>query len=259
MLTLPNIDPIAFSVFGWPIRWYGLLYLVGIWGAWFYGRCIIRYFTPINTKDLDDFIPWAVLGIIVGGRLGYVFFYDFIPSIRAPWTIFQTWRGGMAFHGGLIGVGLILVWYTRQRRLPLIRFMDLLACLTPIGLFFGRIGNFVNQEVYGRATTLSWGVIFPSVDTLARHPSQLYEAFLEGLVLFIVLRILLSRLAPYRGALVGTFLVGYALLRSLAECFRVPDNLYTVFSNVEVTQGQLLSLPMFVVGLWILIRSFRQT
>jgi phosphatidylglycerol:prolipoprotein diacylglycerol transferase len=245
---------------GWPIRWYGIMYLVGIWLAWVYGRTIIlRFFPHFKRSDIDDFVPWAVLGIIIGGRLGYVLFYDLDHSFASPLTIFQTWRGGMAFHGGLIGVGFAMIWYTQKKKINLVRFADLISCCVPIGIFCGRIGNFVNQEVYGRVSEMPWAVISPALDDLPRHPSQLYEAFLEGIFLWGVLRLLLPFLSSYRGALTGSFLIGYAVIRSFCEMFRVPDNFYTLVGDYIITQGQLLSLPMLFAGLSLLFLSLRKS
>lgn len=257
-LLFPPLDPVAFSLGPFPVRWYGLAYFFGILGGWKYALSIMRYFPDFRKKDADDFLIWALIGIIVGGRLGYVLFYrpDFFAA--HPLAIFETWKGGMAFHGGLIGVGLAFWLYCRWRALPLLAFSDWACCCVPIGLFFGRIANFINQELYGRATTISWGMIFPTGGPIPRHPSQLYEAFFEGIVLLIVLRFALSypTVNQKPGTLTGIFLTGYGVSRTFVEYFREPDP-FLGFLAGGLTMGQVLSFPLIILGLFLMRGLYR--
>lgn len=253
-IPFPPLDPIAFSLGPLPVRWYGLAYFFGVIGVWQYALAVRKFFPAFSKKDADDFLIWVLIGVVVGGRLGYVLFYrpDFFWA--HPGAIFQTWQGGMAFHGGVIGVGLAFWLYCRRRKLPLLSFSDWACCGIPLALFFGRLANFVNQELYGRVTSVSWGVIFPSGGPLPRHPSQLYEAFLEGLVLLMILRLCVSRPAIVQkpGVLTGIFLVGYSVFRIFVECFREPDA-YLGFFAGNLTMGQLLSFPLLLLGLFLIL------
>lgn len=256
----PEIDPIAIEIGPIAIRWYALAYIAGLMGGWQY--CLQLAKRPPNQVtplQIDDFVIWATLGVILGGRLGYVLFYKPGYYFENPMEILMVWKGGMSFHGGLIGVSLAMIWYTRRRGVPLLAFTDIVAAGTPIGLFFGRIANFINAELWGRVTDVSWGVIFPRGGPQPRHPSQLYEAALEGLVLFAVLAVMLFRYDAMRrpGLLTGALLTGYSIARILVETVREPDA-HISFLAFGTTYGQWLSLPMMIGGLYLIRRALRR-
>ncbi len=258
-LTYPEIDPIAISLGPLAIRWYSLAYIFGIILGWRYCRWLCfqapRQLRPIA---MDDFIVWATLGIILGGRLGYVLFYNFTYFLYNPLEIFAVWQGGMSFHGGLLGVITAMVLFARKEKVHFLALADIIACATPIGLFFGRLANFINGELFGRVTTAEIGMVFPNGGPLPRHPSQLYEAGLEGLTLLLILY-LVARTAGLRrrGLTAGLFLVGYGLSRTIVEFFREPDA-HIGFLFAEITIGQLLSSPMILVGIGLVVLAFRQ-
>lgn len=266
-LPFPLIDPVAITLGPLSIHWYGLAYLAGISLAWGYARTIAPLFN-IAKKDIDDFITWAVVGIIVGGRLGYVLFYNPSHFLQHPLDILKTWEGGMAFHGGLAGVIIATILYCYRRAIPLMRFSDILAIVSPIGLFLGRVANFVNAEHYGRPTDLPWGMVFPHSDGAIRHPSQLYEALGEGIVIgllmllcvrfiagsFSALRLVKSpipsRLSSFHpGCLTGIFMLSYGAIRFLLEYVRHPDGFLSL-GNLTLTLGQALCIPMIGIGLY---------
>ncbi len=254
-IPFPDIDPVLFSVGGLDIRWYALSYVVGIFlGWWYLGRLDRREPKVMSQKAYDDFIIWAVLGIMVGGRLGYVLFYGLEFFLKNPSQILAVWNGGMSFHGGLLGA-MVAAWLMcRRYKMRFLSFMDLCACVTPIGLFFGRIANFINGELYGRPTDVPWAVIFPD-DPFARHPSQLYEAGLEGILLFFIMLIAFrSKLRDKTGALSGVFLIGYSISRMFVELYREPDE-HIGFLFGSLTMGQLLSIPMILGGIWLILRK----
>ena len=249
----PNSE-IAFSVFGLPIRWYALAYLAGIFvGYWYLLKLIAQPGAPMARRHADDMIFYAMLGIIVGGRLGYVLFYNLGAYIGDPLAIFKLWDGGMSLHGGVVGV-LVAIWYvTRKDRLSFLRFCDYIACVVPFGLFFGRLANFVNGELWGRATTVPWAIIFPGSGTMdPRHPSQLYEAGLEGIVMMAVLAFFFWRTdARYKpGFLFGMAAIIYGLSRFAVEFVREPDVQLGTLSW-GLTMGQTLTLPMLLAGVWL--------
>ncbi len=255
-MLFPNINPVAFSIGPFAVHWYGIAYVVGILGWWQYSLWLTKKFPLVDRKTVDDYIIWAVLGVIVGGRLGYVLFYNPLKYLSNPIEILQVWKGGMAFHGGLLGVVIATAIYSYRRKLLFLNFSDLACCGVPLGLFLGRLANFVNGELYGRLTTSSWGVIFPHGGPFPRHASQLYEAFLEGLLLFAILAYgaLLTRWPHRRGLLTGIFLTGYALGRITAEFFREPDVFLGYFVG-GLTMGQILSFPVFGFGFFLTIRA----
>jgi len=246
MLQYPAIDPVAFYIFSWPVYWYGLMYLVGIIAGWILlawrARNPARGFTQ---EQVSDVIFYTVLGVIIGGRLGYMIFYDWRVLLAEPLMLFKIWKGGMSFHGGLIGVILALWIYAIRYKKHLFDITDFIAPVVPIGLGAGRIGNFINGELWGRVTTLPWGMVFPNGGDLPRHPSQLYESFLEGLILFLILWIYSGKIRP-RGAVSGLFLIFYGLFRFTIEFFRQPDLQIGFIGGF--TEGQLLSLPMIIFG-----------
>ncbi len=257
-LSFPQIDPIAISLGPFAIRWYALAYIGGLLIAWWYCRWLAtRPPRDVGSEAFDDFLLWATLGIVLGGRLGYVLFYKPGFYLANPLEIFMVWQGGMSFHGGLLGVAVAEVVFARRRGIPLFALTDIVACAAPIGLFLGRIANFVNGELFGRPSEAPWAMIFPHGGPLARHPSQLYEAGLEGILLFLALYILVRlRALEVSGLLTGAFLIGYALARMAAELFREPDA-HLGFLAGGVTMGQVLSLPMALAGLGLVIWAFR--
>ncbi len=260
MLIHPQFDPIAISLGPLAVRWYGLMYLLAFLQVWWLGRHRIRTHPQLvgagwRVAELDDLLFYGVLGVIIGGRLGQVLFYDPGYYVAHPLEIFAVWKGGMAFHGGMLGVFVAMWAYARKMRRGWLAITDFIAPLVPLGLAAGRIGNFINGELWGRIAdpALPWAMVFPQVDTLPRHPSQLYQAGLEGLLLFVVLWIFSSRPRP-RGAVSGAFLVGYGGLRFIAEYFRTPDA--GIFGQSDVvSMGQWLSLPMVLAGLALLVWS----
>lgn len=288
-LPYPEIDPVALRIGPLPIRWYSLAYIGGIALGWWY---LVRLLNnprlwrpaagpPLDRRQLDDVIFWVAIGVIAGGRLGYVFFYE--PSLLIqPWEslgagmapgVLKTligwihippalmlWRGGMSFHGGLIGVTIAGWLFARRHRLDALALGDLFACAAPIGLFFGRIANFINAELYGRPWDGPWSMVFPT-DPLQvpRHPSQLYEAALEGIVLFIIIRVATHGFGLLKrpGASIGLFLAGYGISRIIVENFREPDAHMPDFP-LGLTMGMILSLPMLVFGLWLMWRTWKR-
>ncbi len=251
---------VAFSVFGLPIRWYALAYLAGIFlGYWYLLRLIAQPGAPMARRHADDMIFYAMLGIILGGRLGYVLFYGLERYAKEPVEIFKLWDGGMSLHGGVIGV-LVAIWYvTRKEKLNFLRFCDYIACTIPFGLFLGRMANFINGELWGRVTNVSWGIVFPDpAGDLPRHPSQLYEAGLEGLLMMAVLAWLFWRTdARYKpGLLVGTSSIVYGVSRFFVEYFREPDaQRMNVVEATGLSMGQWLTVPMILIGLWLVVTA----
>ncbi|VAV93684.1 Prolipoprotein diacylglyceryl transferase [hydrothermal vent metagenome] len=261
-LTFPDISPDIVKIGPLTIRWYSMAYLAG-WGlAWFYMLQLIKKKgAPCNAAQVGDFFFWAMIGIILGGRLGYVLFYKFSYYLGHPADILALWDGGMSFHGGFLGVAIASYIFCRKQKIAFLRFTDLMACVSPIGLLLGRVANFINGELFGRTTDAPVGMIFPRGGPLPRHPSQLYEAALEGLALFFLLWFLFNftqaRKKP--GLLTGVFLVGYALARTFVEQYREPDNhLGFLYGTGFLTMGQLLSIPMIAVGLYLVFRKYNK-
>lgn len=258
-IPFPQIDPVALQLGPLAIRWYALAYIAGIVIAW---RVLVaiakRPGARITPAQVDDFLIWGTVGIILGGRLGYVLFYQPGHYLGHPLEALAVWQGGMSFHGGLVGVLLAILAFCHWRKVPLLYFADLVALVAPIGIFFGRIANFINGELYGRVTESGLGMVFPGGGPLPRHPSQLYEAALEGLLLFLLL--LVARATVARrfgdGFLTGLFLAGYAVARMVAELFREPDA-FLGFIVGGVTMGQILSLPMLLAGIVLLLIGMR--
>lgn len=252
----PNIDPVLISIGPLAVRWYALAYIVGIWCAYIYIGRLSRRLPLLSSKQREDMVTWAILGIILGGRLGYVLIYKPDYYLANPSEILAVWKGGMSFHGGLVGVIAAFYLFARKHALAFLPVMDLVAAAAPIGLCFGRIANFINGELPGRAADVPWAMIFPHIDDLPRHPSQLYQAALEGVVLFVLLAILAwrTRTLAHPGRMAGVFLAGYALARGIGELFRQPDA-QLGFLAAGLTMGQILCLPMLLVGLYLIIRS----
>jgi phosphatidylglycerol:prolipoprotein diacylglycerol transferase len=263
-IPFPHIDPVAIAVGPLAIRWYALSYVAGIVLGWWYSRRLAAKAAlwgdvrrPSRT-DMDDQIVWIALGIVLGGRVGYVLFYNLASYLDRPAEIFTVWRGGMSFHGGFLGTILAIVIFARARGLHPLAMLDVAAVVTPIGLFTGRVANFVNGELWGRpAPDLPWAVVFPSGGDVPRHPSQLYEAFGEGLLLLLIMALAARRFGFRRpGLLGGIFVFGYAVARIVCEFFREPDA-QLGFLLGGTTMGQLLSLPMAAVGLGVIILAAR--
>lgn len=258
-LTYPQFDPIALEIGPLAIRWYALAYVVGLVAAWMYCRTLTAYSpAKISKQDFDDFLLWATLGVVLGGRLGYVLFYNLPYYLANPIEALYVWEGGMAFHGGFLGVILALLFFSRVRSIPLLALSDIVAAAAPIGLFLGRIANFINGELYGRITDVPWGMIFPHAGPEPRHPSQLYQAGMEGLLLFILLLVAALMGAQRRpGLLSGLFLIGYGLARIIGEFYRQPDA-HIGFLLGGTTMGQWLSLPMILAGLGLVAFAHRR-
>ncbi|MEQ8344351.1 MAG: prolipoprotein diacylglyceryl transferase [Sneathiellaceae bacterium] len=258
-IPFPYIDPVALQIGPLAIRWYALAYIAGIVIAW---RVLVRLAkqpgSRVTPEQVDDFLIWGTIGVVLGGRLGYVLFYQPGYYLSHPLDALALWHGGMSFHGGLLGVVAAILLFCRFRKVPLFCFTDMIALVAPIGLFFGRIANFINGELYGRVTDSGLGMVFPGGGPQPRHPSQLYEAALEGVALFLLL--LLARLTIARrhgdGLLTGLFLIGYALARIVAELFREPDAFLGFFVG-GITMGQILSLPMLLIGLGLVVHGLR--
>ena len=277
-MTFPDFDPVLIHLGPIAIRWYALAYVAGILIGWRYVAHLVK--TPrlwqgsapsATPVQIDDFVLWATLGIILGGRIGYILFYDLGDMLAHPLEMLQVWRGGMSFHGGFLGVSLALVLFARANKLNLLRLADVVAPCVPIGLFFGRIANFVNGELWGRPTNVPWGMVFCSphiaamndnacpAGPLARHPSQLYEAGLEGIVLFLVL-LLATHRAKWlnrEGAITGLFLTGYGIARVSLENVRQPDVQMPNFP-LGLTMGMMLSIPMILAGVWLIWRGLHK-
>lgn len=253
MLTYPTIDPVAISVGPVNVHWYGIMYLFAFAAAWLLAmRRASQPHSPIQSSHVEDLIVYGALGVVIGGRIGYVMFYNFEQWLGDPLWLLRVWEGGMAFHGGLLGVIAAIFLYCRRIKVSYLDTLDFIAPLVPLGLGFGRIGNFIGQELWGRATESSWGMVFPrDPEALLRHPSQLYQAFLEGLVLFAIVY-WFSRKPRPRLAVGSVFLIFYGLFRFVIEFVRQPDDHIKTLVFGWMTRGQLLSLPMIAVGIGVL-------
>ena len=257
-LPFPNIDPVLIEIGPIAIRWYSLAYMAGILLGWVLVKRLNESRKILSEKALEDIVVWAVMGVVLGGRIGYVLFYQLDYFLEHPAYIFRVWEGGMSFHGGFLGVLLAMYLFTRKYAPgAFMRVMDMCAVAAPIGLFFGRIANFINGELYGRVTDVPWAIIFPhSGDGMPRHPSQLYEAVLEGAVLFAVSMFLAFRTSSLdkTGTLSGVFLIGYGVSRLLVELVREPDVQLGTLA-LGLTMGQWLSIPMVLLGIWLIARA----
>ena len=259
VLLFPQFDPVIVQIGPFGIRWYALAYIAGLVLGWRLARHLVRLAPAVATPiQVDDFLTWATLGVVLGGRLGYVLFYQPQFYLTHPAMILAVWEGGMSFHGGALGMAIAIVWFCRRNAIPLLGFADRVAVCAPIGLGLGRIANFINGELWGRPAPdwLPWAMIFPAAGREPRHPSQLYQALLEGLVLFLVM-FALSRREDLRarfGWLTGAFLVGYGLARIIGEFFRQPD-VFLGYLLAGATMGQLLSIPMVIAGAWLILRT----
>lgn len=266
VLPFPAIDPIALEFGPLVVRWYALAYVAGILIGWWYTRRLVataRLWGGVGRPaglELDDFILWATLGIVLGGRIGYVVFYNPAYYLAHPAEVVMVWKGGMAFHGGLLGSIAAIVLYARGRGFSFLTLLDLFSSAAPIGLLFGRLANFVNAELWGRPSDVAWAMVFPTAGPLARHPSQLYEAGLEGIVLFLLLAALVwgAGLLRRPGVVAGVFAIGYGLARIVVEFFREPDAQIGYLAG-GVTMGQILSLPLVAAGLWLAVWALRRS
>lgn len=266
LIPFPAIDPVIFSVGPLSVHWYGMAYVAGILFAWWYTRKLVttpRLWAndtpPMKPIDLDDLLVWAALGVVAGGRIGYVLFYDLARFIETPGDIIKIWSGGMSFHGGALGVLVAMVLFARSRAIPIWPMIDTVAAAVPVGLLLGRIANFINGELWGRETAASVAMIFPTdPEQLPRHPSQLYQAALEGFALFLVLLILVwvFRKLKTPGFVAGAFISGYGVARIVVEFFRSPDAHIGYLAGTDwLTMGMVLSLPMVLAGLWIMVTA----
>lgn len=256
MLILPfhNIDPVIFRINETiSLNWYGISYLLGILFMGYYGDHLAQKSSDhFKKKYFSDFVVWGMVSIVVGGRLGQVIFYDLEYYLQHPLSIFATWKGGMSFHGGVIGAITAVLIYTRNHKISFGRFLDIVAVCTPVGLFFGRVANFINGELFGKYSELPWAMIFPQGGNIPRHPSQLYEAFLEGILLFLILNFIYKRHKETPGFTSSCFLLGYGSFRYLSEIFRIPDYIVKL-GEYSLSGGQALSLPMIISGIVLIV------
>jgi phosphatidylglycerol:prolipoprotein diacylglycerol transferase len=257
MIQYPEIDPVAISIGPLKVHWYGLMYVIGIGTTWWLARNRTKQpGFPWTANQIEDLIFYTALCMIIGGRLGYVFFYNFSAFLQDPMMLFRVWQGGMAFHGGMLGAIAGMWLYGRQQKIHLFSLTDFIAPYVPIGLFAGRIGNFINGELWGKPTDLPWAMVFPGAGPEPRHPSMLYEAFLEGIVMFIALN-WFSKRNPPRMAVSGMFLLLYGIFRLIVEFVRMPDAHIGYLAFGWLTMGQLLSLPMIFFGLALILFAYR--
>ncbi|SHO55257.1 prolipoprotein diacylglyceryl transferase [Vibrio quintilis] len=255
-LQFPNIDPVLFSIGPLSVRWYGLMYLFGfLFATWLANRRAARPDSGWTKEQVSDLLFAGFIGVIVGGRLGYVIFYGFDFWLQDPLYLFKVWTGGMSFHGGLLGVMTAMFWYARRNNRRFFAVADFIAPLVPFGLALGRLGNFMNGELWGRTTDVPWAMIFPGAGPVPRHPSQIYEFLLEGVVLFIILNVFIRKKRPV-GSVAGLFLIGYALVRIFVEHFREPDAQLGLFIG-GISMGQILSLPMLLGGILLMIWAYK--
>tara|TARA_A100001011_G_scaffold333424_1_gene361142 strand:- start:2323 stop:3120 length:798 start_codon:yes stop_codon:yes gene_type:complete len=257
-MYIHDLNPILINLGFFEVRWYSLAYIFGILLGWWYGKKIIKFKSKNdslneNTQHFDDLVAYIIISIILGGRLGYVIFYNLDYYLSNPLKIFQIWEGGMSFHGALLGIIVGVILFTRKRNIKTLFFLDIIACVAPIGIFFGRIANFINSELYGYPSEILWSVIFPKVDDLSRHPSQIYEALLEGVLLFIILNSLNFRKKIKDGWCSSLFLIFYGLFRVVSETFREPDEQIGLIFNL-FSMGTVLSILMILTGFFLLIK-----
>ena len=253
-MFINNFDPVAFNFFSIEIRWYSLAYIFGIIIGWVYSK---KYL--INDKSIlnifDDFITYLIIGVILGGRLGYILFYNLDYYLNNLNEVLMLWKGGMSFHGGVIGVVISTILFSKKHNINPFTFLDLIAVVAPIGIFLGRIANFLNSELYGKETEIFWSVIYPKIDNLTRHPSQIYEAIFEGLILFLILNLLVKKnLLDKKGLISSCFLIFYSLFRFVLEFFREPDP-QIGYLIINMTMGQILSLILFIIGISLLLKK----
>ncbi len=258
-MNFPYIHPIAFSIGPLDIRWYSLSYIFGILISWVIVRkFLINSKKNISKENIDELLNYTVIGIIIGGRLGYVLFYNFEYYFFSPLEIFKIWKGGMSFHGGLLGIIISIFIFSKKRNINYLEITDMIALVSPIGIFFGRIANFINGELFGKVTNSKFGIIFPNGGELPRHPSQLYEAFFEGVLIFLILNLLFlfGKYKQFTGFFSGMFLFLYGLFRFFIEYFREPDSHIGYIFEI-ITLGQILCIPMIIIGIIIISKTIR--
>lgn len=255
MLNYPHINPVAISLGPFKIYWYGIMYVIGFAAAWFLGLKRTKNNPDWDKQQVNDLVFYGAIGLIIGGRLGYMLFYNFSAWLADPFLIFKTWQGGMSFHGGLIGAIAGMFLFAKKYKKTFFAVSDFAAPLVPLGLAAGRLGNFINGELWGRVTTVPWGMIFPSADSFARHPSQLYEFFFEGIILFIVLWIFSAKPKP-RMAVSGLFAICYGCFRFALEFFRQPDLQLGFIAFNWLTMGQLLTIPLIILGIGLMLAAY---
>ncbi len=264
ILPYPDIDPVAFSIGPIAVRWYGLAYVAGILGAWLLAERLVARASlwpndqsPMTKAALGDFIIWATIGIVIGGRLGYALVYDIDRTLADPVSVFEVWHGGMSFHGGLAGTILAMILFSRRHGIRTWSLVDTVASVAPLGIFFGRIANFINGELWGRPSDVAWAMVFPTGGPLPRHPSQLYEAMVEGLLLFLLLQWIATRTPALKkpGQVAGIFACGYGAARIFSELFREPDANLGYLTGGWLTMGMLLSFPVVIAGIWAIWRA----
>lgn len=251
-MYIHNLNPIIFDFGILSLRWYSLAYIIGIIFGWWYGKKIILEISKKKNKDFklnlfDEYITYVIISIIIGGRIGYVLFYNLNYFISNPLEIFFIWNGGMSFHGGLLGIIISTIIFSKKHKFDKLILLDVVSCVAPVGIFFGRLANFINGELYGKPTDLPWAVMFPEVDTQGRHPSQIYEALLEGILLFLIINLIIRKVSYKKGECAALFLIFYSLFRALSEFFREPDLQIGYIFNY-ISMGTLLSLFMLCVG-----------
>ena len=264
LMAFPDIDPVILSLGPLHLRWYGLAYVVGILLGWRYARRLVvtsrlwpESGSRITALDMDDFLLWATVGIVAGGRIGYILFYDFAAVSANPLRALEIWNGGMSFHGGLLGTLIAMLLFARSRNIPVFNLFDVVCAVVPVGLFFGRLANFINSELWGKLSDVPWAFVFPTGGPFPRHPTQLYEAGLEGLLLLAFLAWIIYRhnALKFPGLVSGCFVSGYALSRIFVEFYREPDVQIGYLYGGWLTMGMVLSLPMLAVGLWVMATS----
>ena len=258
MLTYPQIDPVAITLGPMKIHWYGLMYLIGFAFTWILGKKRAeREDYPISPEAVEDLVYYGALGVILGGRIGYVLFYNFSQFLQEPLLLFKIWQGGMSFHGGMLGVFVAMWFFAKKQQCTMFQLTDFIAPMAPIGLLTGRIGNFINSELWGRVTDVPWAMVFPNGGPEPRHPSQLYEAFLEGIVLLIIVWLYASKPRPVM-SVTGLAVLMYGIFRFIVEFFRMPDAHLGYLALDWVTMGQILSTPMIVIGAGLMFLAYRK-
>jgi phosphatidylglycerol---prolipoprotein diacylglyceryl transferase len=258
MLNYPNIDPIAVSIGPLHIHWYGLMYLIGFAAVWLLGlKRVDKPWSPVNKESLEDLVTYGAMGVILGGRIGYILFYNFAEFINEPLILFKIWQGGMSFHGGMLGVFIAMWLFGRKNQCSMLQLTDFVAPSVPIGLGLGRLGNFINSELWGRPSDVPWAMVFPNGGPMPRHPSQLYEAFLEGMILFIILWYYSGQPRP-KMATTGLAVFCYGCFRFFVEFFRMPDAHLGYLALDWVTMGQILSTPMIIIGFLMVYFAYKK-
>lgn len=258
MIAYPAIDPVAVSLGAVKIHWYGIMYLIGFAAVYLLGQYRAKQaWSPIKPEAIEDLVTYGAMGVILGGRIGYILFYNFGQFLENPLVLFKIWQGGMSFHGGMLGVFAAMAWFAKKQNCTLWQLTDLIAPIAPIGLGAGRLGNFINSELWGRPTDVPWAMIFPNGGDVARHPSQLYEAFLEGFVLFVIVWIYTQKPRPTMAA-TGLAVMCYGCFRFFVEFYRLPDAHLGYLALDWLTMGQILSTPMILIGAGLMVFAYKK-